>query len=80
MPVCVTRALRAFPFHASPAGSDALAGTAPLRRASTDDKKSPFFLFSYVDDEVAVARGRGGGLAFWARTTPVWEMTAGVDL
>jgi hypothetical protein len=52
----------------------------PLRRASTDDKKSPFFLFSYVDGEVAVARGRGGGLAFWARTTPAWEMTAGVDL
>ena len=37
-------------------------------RANTDDKKSPFFLFIYADDEVAVARGRGGGLAFWAAT------------
>ena len=51
-----------------------------LRRANTDDKKSPFFLFSYVDDEVAVARGRGGGLACWARTKPAWEMSAGVHL
>ena len=25
----------------------------------------PFFLFCYVDDQVAVARGRGGGLALW---------------
>ena len=49
-------------------------------RASTDDKKSPFFLFIYADDEVAVARGRGGGLAFWARTSPSWEASAGIDL
>ncbi|GAQ85640.1 hypothetical protein KFL_002460150 [Klebsormidium nitens] len=29
--------------------------------------KDPFFLFSYADDEIMVARGRGGGVAFWVR-------------
>jgi len=38
----------------------------------------PFFLFCYVDDQICVARGRGGGLALWSRTTPVWEAEAGV--
>ena len=41
-------------------------------------KDSPFFVFFYVDDEVCAARGRGGGVAFWARTTPAWELQAGV--
>jgi hypothetical protein len=40
--------------------------------------KDPFFLFFYVDDNVVAARGRGGGVAFWARTTPQWELEKGV--
>ncbi|KAK9810200.1 hypothetical protein WJX72_006526 [[Myrmecia] bisecta] len=40
--------------------------------------KSPFFLFAYVDDNICVARGRGGGLAFWVRTTPTWEVSRGI--
>ncbi|KAK7398822.1 hypothetical protein VNO78_09995 [Psophocarpus tetragonolobus] len=36
-----------------------------------DDKepstKDPFFIWFYVDDEIAVARGRSGGTAFWCR-------------
>ncbi|KAL3135757.1 hypothetical protein ABBQ32_007320 [Trebouxia sp. C0010 RCD-2024] len=38
----------------------------------------PFFLFCYVDDRICVARGRGGGLALWSCTTPVWEAEAGI--
>jgi hypothetical protein len=40
--------------------------------------KDPFFLFFYVSDDVIAARGRGGGIAFWARTTPAWELENGV--
>uniref|UniRef100_A0A453DR58 Plastid lipid-associated protein/fibrillin conserved domain-containing protein n=1 Tax=Aegilops tauschii subsp. strangulata TaxID=200361 RepID=A0A453DR58_AEGTS len=29
--------------------------------------KDPFFLWFYVDEEVAVAQGKGGGTAFWCR-------------
>ena len=35
---------------------------------------TPFFTFFYVDDHVAAARGRSGGLALWSRTSPMWEM------
>lgn len=38
----------------------------------------PFFLFCFVDDRICVARGRGGGLALWSCTTPVWEAEAGI--
>ena len=41
-------------------------------------KDLPFFIFSYVDDKLCVARGRGGGLAVWARTTPAWELQNGI--
>lgn len=38
---------------------------------SKDDRepstKDPFFIWFYVDEEIAVARGRGGGTAFWCR-------------
>lgn len=27
----------------------------------------PFFIWFYADDEIIVAKGRGGGLAFWCR-------------
>lgn len=29
--------------------------------------KDPFFIWYYVDEEIAVARGRSGGTAFWCR-------------
>lgn len=29
--------------------------------------KDPFFIWFYVDEEIAVARGRSGGTAFWVR-------------
>eukprot|EP00191_Tetraselmis_sp_GSL018_P008091 CAMPEP_0177607936 /NCGR_PEP_ID=MMETSP0419_2-20121207/18191_1 /TAXON_ID=582737 /ORGANISM="Tetraselmis sp., Strain GSL018" /LENGTH=230 /DNA_ID=CAMNT_0019102567 /DNA_START=172 /DNA_END=864 /DNA_ORIENTATION=+ len=38
---------------------------------------TPFFLFSYADEKVAVARGRGGGIAMWAAVSPSWQMEAG---
>lgn len=41
-------------------------------------KSSPFFLFFYVDDRIICARGRGGGIAVWARATPQWELQSGV--
>jgi hypothetical protein len=43
-----------------------------------DAKKLPFFLYSYIDDEIVVARGRSGGLAIWERSTKEWEAKAGV--
>jgi hypothetical protein len=49
-------------------------------RKGEDDKKGPFFLFIYADDEIAVARGRGGGVAMWAATSPSWEAQSGVAL
>ncbi|XP_038687662.1 uncharacterized protein LOC119987029 isoform X2 [Tripterygium wilfordii] len=30
-------------------------------------KKDPFFIWFYIDEEIAVARGRSGGTAFWCR-------------
>ncbi|KAM7279771.1 hypothetical protein ACFE04_006905 [Oxalis oulophora] len=33
--------------------------------------KDPFFIWFYVDEEIAVARGRGGGTAFWVRCSRV---------
>lgn len=29
--------------------------------------KDPFFIWFYVDEEIAVARGRSGGTAFWCQ-------------
>ncbi|XP_057526139.1 uncharacterized protein LOC130805383 [Amaranthus tricolor] len=38
---------------------------------SPDDRepntKDPFFIWFYIDEEIAVARGRSGGTAFWCR-------------
>ncbi|XP_021736425.1 uncharacterized protein LOC110702974 [Chenopodium quinoa] len=31
------------------------------------NNKDPFFIWFYVDEEIAVARGRSGGTAFWCR-------------
>ncbi|CAI8619985.1 unnamed protein product [Vicia faba] len=33
--------------------------------------KDPFFIWFYVDEEIAVARGRSGGTAFWCRCRQV---------
>eukprot|EP00898_Chlorokybus_atmophyticus_P006400 jgi/Chlat1/6761/Chrsp50S06483 len=30
-------------------------------------KPGPFFIFNYVDDEIAIAQGKAGGLAIWVR-------------
>lgn len=43
-----------------------------------DRKKLPFFLYSYIDDDTVVGRGRGGGLAVWTRADKEWEARAGV--
>ena len=34
--------------------------------------------FFYIDERVAAARGRGGGIAVWARTSPAWELEKGI--
>lgn len=39
-------------------------GKGEEREPSTKD---PFFIWFYVDEEIAVAQGRGGGIAFWCR-------------
>jgi hypothetical protein len=44
------------------------------------EKKGPFFLMTYVDDAVAVARGRSGGVAVWARAGPEWAARSGVEV
>lgn len=31
------------------------------------DKNDPFFIWYYADDEIIVAKGRGGGVAYWCR-------------
>lgn len=36
-----------------------------------DRKKLPFFLYSYIDNDIVVGRGRGGGLAIWTRADKV---------
>ncbi|XP_045826378.1 uncharacterized protein LOC123918390 [Trifolium pratense] len=33
--------------------------------------KDPFFIWFYVDEEIAVARGRSGGTAFWCRCSRI---------
>lgn len=50
-----------------------------MRSTFKPGKDLPFFIFSYVSDDLVVARGRSGGLAVWARTTPSWELEKGVS-
>lgn len=62
-------------------GFDLKAGQFGTKKAAEEGEKQkdgPFFLFIYVDDKICVARGRGGGLAMWGRTSPVWEAKAGL--
>ncbi|GAA0161147.1 hypothetical protein LIER_39176 [Lithospermum erythrorhizon] len=36
-------------------------------REPSNKGKDPFFIWFYIDEEIAVARGRSGGTAFWVR-------------
>lgn len=36
-------------------------------REPTNKENDPFFVWFYIDEEIAVARGRSGGTAFWVR-------------
>ncbi|KAH9609002.1 hypothetical protein KSS87_020551 [Heliosperma pusillum] len=38
---------------------------------SEPNTKNPFFIWYYVDEEIAVARGKSGGTAFWCRCSRV---------
>ncbi|XP_074316588.1 uncharacterized protein LOC141652875 [Silene latifolia] len=38
---------------------------------SEPSSKNPFFIWFYVDEEIAVARGKSGGTAFWCRCSRV---------
>jgi len=51
---------------------------ASARRFDAKDKGLPFFVFFYIDDHIAVAKGRGGGWAYWARTDPKWDLEHGI--
>ena len=42
------------------------------------EKGDPFFSFFWMSDDFIAARGRSGGIAVWARTTPQWELEKGV--
>lgn len=37
------------------------------KEESEPSTKDPFFIWFYIDEEIAVAQGRGGGTAFWCR-------------
>lgn len=47
------------PFDISIKGKD--------QREPSNKDKDPFFIWFYIDEEIAVARGRSGGTAFWVR-------------
>eukprot|EP01024_Parvocaulis_polyphysoides_P037636 TRINITY_DN33584_c0_g1_i5.p3 TRINITY_DN33584_c0_g1~~TRINITY_DN33584_c0_g1_i5.p3 ORF type:complete len:158 (+),score=34.91 TRINITY_DN33584_c0_g1_i5:266-739(+) len=41
-------------------------------------KVQPFFVYTYVDEDILVARGATGGTALWGRTTAEWEIENGI--
>lgn len=47
-------------------------------RFDISDKGLPFFVFFYIDEHIAVAKGRGGGWAYWRRMDPVEELKYGI--
>jgi hypothetical protein len=49
----------------------------PLR-FDIGDKGLPFFVFFYIDEHIAVAKGRGGGWAYWRRMDPAEELKYGI--
>lgn len=38
-----------------------------MKEEKEPSTKDPFFIWFYIDEEIAVAQGRGGGTAFWCR-------------
>lgn len=51
-------------------------GPFEIKLGQTDPDREPsnidsFFIWFYVDDEIAVARGKSGGTAFWCRCARV---------
>lgn len=50
----------------------------PPLRSWKREKGDPFFSFFWMSDDFIAARGRSGGIAVWARTTPQWELEKGV--
>ena len=57
--------------NAKSAEQKAVNGEGRIERATPGKKGSnPFFKFCYADDRCIVARGRGGGLALWAKEAP----------
>lgn len=47
-------------------------------RDAKEVKALPFFLYSYIDEDIVVGRGRGGGMAVWLSTDKDWEARNGV--
>jgi hypothetical protein len=50
----------------------------PARACCRSRKALPFFLYAYVDKDIIVGRGRGGGLAVWGRADAEWTVKTGV--
>ncbi|KAL5544920.1 hypothetical protein UlMin_008704 [Ulmus minor] len=42
-------------------------------REPSNKDRDPFFIWFYIDEEIAVARGRSGGTAFWCRCSRVTD-------
>ncbi|KAG2428205.1 hypothetical protein HXX76_011885 [Chlamydomonas incerta] len=50
----------------------------PLKQMATKEFKAlPFFVYSYVGEDIVVARGRSGGVALWGRADADWLATSG---
>lgn len=41
-------------------------------------KADGLFIMVYGDDDIVVARGKGGGIALWQNAPPTWLMENGV--
>ena len=41
-------------------------------------KKRPFFVFLHADEDICVARGRGGGIAVWRKVDKEYREDNGV--
>ena len=40
-------------------------------------KKRPFFVFLHADEEICIAKGRGGGLAVWKKVDKAYREDEG---
>ena len=63
-------------------GADLLCARCRPEQADADGKRELMggFTFAYAGEQVAAARGLGGGIALFARTTPSWQMSKGIGL